>query len=44
MSPGREVGAAAVEFLAQAGARRFYTVPGESFLPSCCPRSTPTPG
>ncbi|QVQ53043.1 thiamine pyrophosphate-binding protein [Spiractinospora alimapuensis] len=29
----REAGAAAVEALAQAGVRRFYTVPGESFLP-----------
>ncbi len=30
---GREAGAAAVELLASAGVRRFYTVPGESFLP-----------
>ncbi|MEQ3550736.1 thiamine pyrophosphate-dependent enzyme [Pseudonocardia nematodicida] len=33
LPPSRAVGAAAVEFLAGAGVRRFYTVPGESFLP-----------
>lgn len=33
MTAAQEVGAAAVQFLAEAGARRFYTVPGESFLP-----------
>ncbi|GAA3726912.1 acetolactate synthase-1/2/3 large subunit [Spinactinospora alkalitolerans] len=30
---GREIGAAAVDLLAEAGVRRFYTVPGESFMP-----------